>query len=151
MKFESKVVHAGDRKKAGNFIPSVTPIYTASSYVYESLEQLDRVSRRKNPDPILRPLRQPDHGRVSKSRRPTRRRRGRSRMRIRHGRAASLDFGRADRSAQARRRRQHALRRDDRLLMKSSAPWASKPSSPTRAIFRHLKKRSCPQARRGSD
>jgi cystathionine gamma-synthase/methionine-gamma-lyase len=44
MKFESKTVHAGDRKnKAGSFVPSTTPIYTASTYVYDSVEQLDRV------------------------------------------------------------------------------------------------------------
>jgi len=51
MKFESKVVHAGDRKKAGNYIPSVTPIYTASSYVYDSLEQLDRVFAQEESGP----------------------------------------------------------------------------------------------------
>ena len=43
MKIESKTVHWGDRKKAGNFVPSTTPIYTASTYIYDSLEQLDRV------------------------------------------------------------------------------------------------------------
>jgi cystathionine beta-lyase/cystathionine gamma-synthase len=47
MKFESKTVHAGDRKKAGNFIPVTTPIYTASSYAYESMTQLDRVFGRE--------------------------------------------------------------------------------------------------------
>ncbi len=43
MKIESKTVHWGDRRKAGNFMPSTTPIYTASSYVYDSVDQLDRV------------------------------------------------------------------------------------------------------------
>jgi cystathionine gamma-synthase/methionine-gamma-lyase len=33
----------GDRKKLGPHIPTTTPIYTASSYVYETMEQLDRV------------------------------------------------------------------------------------------------------------
>jgi cystathionine beta-lyase/cystathionine gamma-synthase len=47
MKFESKTVHAGDRKKVGNFIPVTTPIYTASSYAYESMAQLDRVFGRE--------------------------------------------------------------------------------------------------------
>ena len=51
MKFESKTVHAGDRKKAGNYIPVTTPIYTASSYFYESMEQLDRVFGREEPGP----------------------------------------------------------------------------------------------------
>ena len=43
MKRESKTVHWGDRRKAGEFIPVTTPIYTAASYAYDSMEQLDRV------------------------------------------------------------------------------------------------------------
>ncbi|HUA85725.1 MAG TPA: aminotransferase class I/II-fold pyridoxal phosphate-dependent enzyme [Bryobacteraceae bacterium] len=51
MKIESKLVHAGDRKKAGNFIPVATPIYTAASYFYESMSQLDRVMGREEEGP----------------------------------------------------------------------------------------------------
>jgi cystathionine beta-lyase/cystathionine gamma-synthase len=43
MKIESKLIHAGDRKKAGNFTPVSTPIYMTSSYFYDSMEQLDRI------------------------------------------------------------------------------------------------------------
>ena len=44
MKPESKTVHWGDRRKIGaDFIPVTTPIYTAASYVYESMDQLERV------------------------------------------------------------------------------------------------------------
>lgn len=44
MKIASKAVHAGDRKRQpGSSIPVATPIHTASSYFYESAEQLDRV------------------------------------------------------------------------------------------------------------
>src|ERR1700687_33014 len=43
MKIESKTVHWGDRRKAGDFTPVTTPIYTAASYAYESMDQLDRV------------------------------------------------------------------------------------------------------------
>jgi cystathionine beta-lyase/cystathionine gamma-synthase len=43
MKIHTKAVHAGDRKKAGAQIPSTTPIHTATSYFYDSMEQLDRV------------------------------------------------------------------------------------------------------------
>jgi cystathionine beta-lyase/cystathionine gamma-synthase len=43
MKIESKTVHWGDRRKGGDFTPVTTPIYTAASYVYESMEQLDRI------------------------------------------------------------------------------------------------------------
>src|SRR5579864_8315876 len=51
MKFESKTVHAGDRKKAGSFVPVTTPIYTAASYFYDSMDQLDRVFRREEKGP----------------------------------------------------------------------------------------------------
>ncbi|MCU1339452.1 MAG: cystathionine gamma-synthase [Bryobacterales bacterium] len=43
MKIETKAVHWGDRRKSGSFIPVTTPIYTAASYAYESMDQLDRV------------------------------------------------------------------------------------------------------------
>ncbi len=51
MKFESQTVHAGDRKKPGNYIPVTTPICTASSFVYDSMEQLDRVFAREEAGP----------------------------------------------------------------------------------------------------
>lgn len=51
MKFESKTVHAGDRKKAGNYVPVTTPIYTASSYFYDTMDQLDRVFGREEQGP----------------------------------------------------------------------------------------------------
>ncbi len=47
MKIHSKAVHAGDRKKPGSHIPVTTPVYTASSYYYESMEQLDRIFARE--------------------------------------------------------------------------------------------------------
>jgi len=43
MKIHTKAVHVGDRKKAGAHVPSTTPIHTATSYFYESMEQLDRI------------------------------------------------------------------------------------------------------------
>jgi O-acetylhomoserine/O-acetylserine sulfhydrylase-like pyridoxal-dependent enzyme len=43
MKLETLAVHAGDRKKPGDYIPVTTPIYGASSYIYEHIEDLDRV------------------------------------------------------------------------------------------------------------
>ena len=43
MKIHTKAVHAGDRRKSGAFVPVTTPIHTATSYFYESMEQLDRV------------------------------------------------------------------------------------------------------------
>jgi cystathionine gamma-synthase/methionine-gamma-lyase len=43
MKFDTKAVHTGERKRAGNYIPVTTPIYTAASYVYEDMDTLDRV------------------------------------------------------------------------------------------------------------
>ncbi len=47
MKIHTKAVHAGDRKKAGPEIPVTNPIHTATSYFYESMEQLDRVFARE--------------------------------------------------------------------------------------------------------
>jgi cystathionine beta-lyase/cystathionine gamma-synthase len=49
MKFESKVVHAGDRKRERPSIersapiPSTTPIHLATTYFYDTAEQLDRI------------------------------------------------------------------------------------------------------------
>jgi len=44
MKFESQVVHAGDRNRArGGAIPSTTPIHLSTTYFYETAETLDRI------------------------------------------------------------------------------------------------------------
>ena len=44
MKFESEVVHAGDRKRAsGAAVPSTTPIHLSTTYFYDCAEKLDRV------------------------------------------------------------------------------------------------------------
>jgi cystathionine gamma-synthase/methionine-gamma-lyase len=43
LKIHTKAVHAGDRRKSGSHVPVTTPIHTATSYFYESMEQLDRV------------------------------------------------------------------------------------------------------------
>ena len=44
MKFESQVVHAGDRKRTnGSAVPSTTPIHLATTYFYETTARLDRV------------------------------------------------------------------------------------------------------------
>jgi cystathionine gamma-synthase/methionine-gamma-lyase len=43
MKIETKAVHAGDRKQPGRHIPVTTPITTASSFVYDNIEELDRI------------------------------------------------------------------------------------------------------------
>ena len=47
MKIHTQAVHAGDRKKATDAIPVTTPIYTASSFAYESMERLDRIFGRE--------------------------------------------------------------------------------------------------------
>jgi len=43
LQIQSKAIHTGDRKRAGAHVPITTPIHTASTYFYESMEQLDRV------------------------------------------------------------------------------------------------------------
>ena len=49
MKIHTQAVHAGDRKKPGAAVPVTTPIHTAASYFYGSMEQLDRVVGREEP------------------------------------------------------------------------------------------------------
>jgi cystathionine gamma-synthase/methionine-gamma-lyase len=49
VKPHTKAVHAGDRKRTGRHIPVTTPINTAVSFFYESMEQLDRVFGREEP------------------------------------------------------------------------------------------------------
>jgi cystathionine beta-lyase/cystathionine gamma-synthase len=43
MNINTKAVHAGDRKKSAAHVPVTTPIYTATSFFYDSMDQLDRV------------------------------------------------------------------------------------------------------------
>src|SRR5450432_198425 len=43
MQIQTKAVHHGDRKRAGKAIPVTTPIYTASSFIHEEMQDLDRV------------------------------------------------------------------------------------------------------------
>lgn len=49
MKIQTKAVHAGDRSKPSSQIPVTTPIYAASSFLAESMEQLDRVMGMEEP------------------------------------------------------------------------------------------------------
>src|SRR3954468_23246499 len=49
VKIHTKAVHAGDRKKPGPAVPTTTPIYTASSFSYEKVEELDRIFSREMP------------------------------------------------------------------------------------------------------
>ena len=41
LKFGSRAVHAGERPPQRDFVPIATPIYAASSFVYDDLEQMD--------------------------------------------------------------------------------------------------------------
>jgi len=47
MRFESKAVHAGDRRKPGAQVPVTTPICTATSFFCDNMEELDRVFGRE--------------------------------------------------------------------------------------------------------
>ncbi len=44
---DTRAVHAGDRTPAGTAVPSTTPIYTASSFFYESTTELEAVFARE--------------------------------------------------------------------------------------------------------
>lgn len=43
MKFHTKAVHAGDRKRPPEQIPVAVPVYGAASYISEKTEQVDRI------------------------------------------------------------------------------------------------------------
>jgi cystathionine beta-lyase/cystathionine gamma-synthase len=44
---QTRAVHAADRKRRAGAIPVTTPIYTAASYIYEDIAELDRVFGRE--------------------------------------------------------------------------------------------------------
>jgi cystathionine gamma-synthase/methionine-gamma-lyase len=43
MNLHSKAVHTGDRKRTGSWVPVTTPIHTATSFIYNDIDDLDRV------------------------------------------------------------------------------------------------------------
>ncbi len=45
-------VHAGDRKKLGDYTPTTTPIYATSSFFYDSAEEIDKVLGNEKPGMI---------------------------------------------------------------------------------------------------
>jgi len=45
-RIDTKAVHAGDRKKPGDYTPVVTPVHLASSFFYDSVETLVELYRR---------------------------------------------------------------------------------------------------------
>src|SRR6266571_7013852 len=49
VKIQTKAVHAGDRKKPGNAVPTATPISTATAFTYDTMEELDRIFGREIP------------------------------------------------------------------------------------------------------
>lgn len=50
MNIHSRAVHAGDRKRQpGTHIPVTTPIHTAASFFYDSMESIDKVFAREMP------------------------------------------------------------------------------------------------------
>ena len=49
MQIHTKAVHTGDRKKPGPAVPTTTPIYNATTFAYENMEELDRIFGREIP------------------------------------------------------------------------------------------------------
>lgn len=49
MKPQTKLVHAGDRQKLGNYVPVSTPVYASSSFFYETMEELADVFADRRP------------------------------------------------------------------------------------------------------
>ncbi len=63
MKFESQVVHAGDRKRdRGTAIPSTTPIHLATTYFYDTAEKLDRIFGHEEEGPSYSRYENPTNG-----------------------------------------------------------------------------------------
>src|ERR1051325_418334 len=50
-RLQTRAVHAGDRNRLEAFVPVTTPIYTASSFIYKDVEQLDKVFGREEEGP----------------------------------------------------------------------------------------------------
>lgn len=50
-RIQTRAVHAGDRKRLEGFTPVTTPIYTATSFIYEDIDRLDKVFGREEPGP----------------------------------------------------------------------------------------------------
>jgi O-acetylhomoserine/O-acetylserine sulfhydrylase-like pyridoxal-dependent enzyme len=48
----TRAVHTGDRKPLQGWIPVTTPIYTASSFIYPDIDQLDKVFGREAEGPV---------------------------------------------------------------------------------------------------
>src|ERR1700683_4455428 len=51
VKLDTRAVHVGDRKPAGQWVPITTPIHTATSYFYDRAEDLERVFANEIPGP----------------------------------------------------------------------------------------------------
>lgn len=49
MKTQSALVHSGDRRKLGRYIPVSTPIYASSSFFYDTMEELADVFADRSP------------------------------------------------------------------------------------------------------
>jgi cystathionine beta-lyase/cystathionine gamma-synthase len=49
MDLYTKAVHAGDRKKPDHGVPVTTPIYTATTFLYDETAELDRIFGREQP------------------------------------------------------------------------------------------------------
>jgi len=48
---DTLAVHAGDRKPGGRYVPVTTPIHTATSFFYDTTEDLERVFSGEMPGP----------------------------------------------------------------------------------------------------
>lgn len=42
--FATRAVHAGERQRAGDYVPMSTPIYSSSTFLYEHLAEIDAIS-----------------------------------------------------------------------------------------------------------
>ncbi len=95
--FETRAVHPATANGRG-IIPVTTPIYTASSFIYEDMRRPGPGLRPGARRPVLRALQQPDQRRSRRVDGVARIRRWRAGVQFRHGGAPHGDPCRADRS-----------------------------------------------------
>ncbi len=129
MKFESQVVHAGDRKRnSPGAVPSTTPIHLSSTYFYEPAETLDRIFGHEEEGFSYSRYANPTNEALEELDGSSRKRAWLAGNRFRHDRAADRFSGRAARSpAQDCQRRTPSMAPPSSCSIRCSRPsvWMS--------------------------
>jgi len=103
-------------------VPVTTPIYTAASYAYDSMEQLDRIFDLQEAGPSYARYDNPTRKRARRGDAGTRKRHGSHCVRLGHDRDSYGTAGGAARSAEASARGEHNVRATTAMLTKIFDP-----------------------------